>query len=111
MSMLQRVVRLPKKSFDLVKNATVIDKRKLYATWEHIQLTKLLAYLDVDCVFDIGASQGRGHAEPSAVVRVVDPDAVSYEFDNHGASFSVPMMLSRAQVFAKQDRDTSVEQS
>lgn len=58
MSMLQRVARLPKKSFDMVKNATVIDKRKLYATWEHIQLTKLLAYLDVDCVFDIGASQG-----------------------------------------------------
>ena len=60
---------------------------------------------------DIGASQGCGHAEPVAVVRVVDPDAVSYEFDNYGASFSVPMMLSRAQVFVKQDRDTSVEQS
>ena len=29
MSMLQRVARLPKKSFDMVKNATVIDKRKL----------------------------------------------------------------------------------
>ncbi|MFL9989435.1 FkbM family methyltransferase [Paraburkholderia sediminicola] len=58
MSLLQRVIRLPKKSFDLVKNAAVIDKRRLYATWEHIQLTKLLAYLDVDCVFDIGASQG-----------------------------------------------------
>jgi FkbM family methyltransferase len=58
MSLMQRFARLPKKSFDLVRNATVIDKRMLYATWEHIQLTKLLAYLDVDCVFDIGASQG-----------------------------------------------------
>lgn len=58
MSLLQRVIRLPKKSFDLVRSATVIDTRKLYATWEHIQLKKLLAYLDVDCVFDIGASQG-----------------------------------------------------
>ncbi|ARP94991.1 FkbM family methyltransferase [Bordetella genomosp. 13] len=37
----------------------VIDSQRLYAKWEQLQLKKLLDYLDVDCVFDIGANQGQ----------------------------------------------------
>lgn len=40
-------------------NATIIDRRKLYAAWEQVQLAKLLDYLNVDCVFDIGANEGQ----------------------------------------------------
>ena len=37
----------------------VVDSQRLYAQWEQIQLKKLLRYLDVDAVFDIGANQGQ----------------------------------------------------
>lgn len=37
----------------------VVDSQRLYAQWEQIQLKKLLQYLDVDAVFDIGANQGQ----------------------------------------------------
>lgn len=45
--------------FHTLLNATVIDRRKLYAVWEQSQLEKLFAYLDVDCVFDVGANEGQ----------------------------------------------------
>ncbi|WP_144630808.1 FkbM family methyltransferase [Bordetella genomosp. 13] len=37
----------------------LVDSRRLYARWEQLHLKKLLAYLEVDCVFDIGANQGQ----------------------------------------------------
>lgn len=37
----------------------LVDSRRLYARWEQVQLKKLIDYLDVDCVFDIGANQGQ----------------------------------------------------
>ncbi len=37
----------------------LIDSRRLYAKWEQLHLKKLLDFLDVDCVFDIGANQGQ----------------------------------------------------
>src|SRR6218665_1183824 len=45
--------------YEKIINATVIDKRMLYAEWEQAQLKKLFDYLDVDCVFDIGANEGQ----------------------------------------------------
>lgn len=42
-----------------LRHAIVIDRRKLYAAWEQAQLKQLLAYLDVDCVFDVGANDGQ----------------------------------------------------
>ncbi|MDR5741292.1 FkbM family methyltransferase [Caballeronia sp. LZ016] len=37
----------------------MIDRRNLYQHWETTHLEKLFAYLNVDCVFDIGANQGQ----------------------------------------------------
>ncbi|WP_438396517.1 FkbM family methyltransferase [Caballeronia sp. DA-9] len=59
MHVFQRAQRLPKRVSALIKNTTLVDKRKLYPIWEQTHLSKLLTYLDVDCVFDIGANQGQ----------------------------------------------------
>jgi FkbM family methyltransferase len=59
MHVFQTAQGLPRRVAALIKNATVIDKRKLYPVWEQTHLAKLLTYLDVDCVFDIGANQGQ----------------------------------------------------
>ena len=45
--------------YEKIINANVIDERQLYALWEQEQLRKLFGYLDVDCVFDIGANEGQ----------------------------------------------------
>jgi FkbM family methyltransferase len=37
----------------------IIDRRNLYQVWEQSHLNKLLSFLKVDCVFDIGANQGQ----------------------------------------------------
>ncbi|WP_250453130.1 FkbM family methyltransferase [Caballeronia sp. ATUFL_M2_KS44] len=42
-----------------IKHMAIIDRRKLYQVWEQSHLARLLAYLEVDCVFDIGANQGQ----------------------------------------------------
>ena len=59
MHAVQRALSKPGRIASLVKNVAIIDRRKLYQLWEHYHLTRLLAYLDVDCVFDIGANQGQ----------------------------------------------------
>lgn len=40
-------------------NSRIIDSRQVYALWEQQQLRKLFNYLEVDCVFDIGANEGQ----------------------------------------------------
>jgi FkbM family methyltransferase len=59
MYVLQRPRQLLGEFIALVRNTLVIDKRKLYMVWEQSHLARLLAHLDVDCVFDIGANQGQ----------------------------------------------------
>ncbi len=44
---------------DKIKSAAVIDSRQLYALWEQHQLRRLFQYLNIDCVFDIGANEGQ----------------------------------------------------
>ncbi|SAL82265.1 FkbM family methyltransferase [Caballeronia arvi] len=56
---IQRAFSDPTRIISFVKNFSILDRRKLYQTWEHAHLTRLFSYLDVDCVFDIGANQGQ----------------------------------------------------
>jgi FkbM family methyltransferase len=42
-----------------LRNLRMYDESKLYAVWEQRHLRRLLAYLDVDCVFDVGANYGQ----------------------------------------------------
>jgi FkbM family methyltransferase len=42
-----------------LRNAMVIDRRELHAIWEQHQLRQLFDFLNVDCVFDIGANVGQ----------------------------------------------------
>ncbi|SOE48651.1 methyltransferase, FkbM family [Caballeronia arationis] len=48
-----------RKLLSLFRNIAIIDRRKLYQVWEQSHLAKLLDYLEVDCVFDIGANRGQ----------------------------------------------------
>ncbi len=36
-----------------------LREARLYAVWEEYQLARLFRYLDVDCVFDVGANRGQ----------------------------------------------------
>ncbi len=42
-----------------LKHGRWIDQRRFYEVWEQTHLKKLLAALQVDCVFDVGANQGQ----------------------------------------------------
>ena len=45
--------------YNSILNATVVDKRRIFAALEYSLLGKLLAFLKVDCVFDVGANEGQ----------------------------------------------------
>ena len=55
----QRVLLHPSKILSFVRNVRFIDRRRLYQLWEQSHLARLLDYLNVDCVFDVGANQGQ----------------------------------------------------
>ncbi|SAL81195.1 hypothetical protein AWB67_05779 [Caballeronia terrestris] len=59
MNVVQRVILRPSKILSFFRNIAVVDRRKLYQVWEQSHLAKLMDYLDVDCVFDIGANRGQ----------------------------------------------------
>jgi len=45
--------------YEKIINSAFVDQRQLHALWEQAQLRQLFEYLDVDCVFDIGANEGQ----------------------------------------------------
>lgn len=59
MQVVRRVLSSPRRMLSRVKNTTIFDSRNLYQIWEQSHLARLLAYLEVDCVFDIGANRGQ----------------------------------------------------
>lgn len=48
-----------RQAYRRLKNLRLVDERMLYAVWEQKHLRQLLKYLNVDCVFDVGANYGQ----------------------------------------------------
>lgn len=44
---------------DRFDNRIFLDRRQIHSLWEAVHLEKLLPYLEVDCIFDIGANCGQ----------------------------------------------------
>lgn len=54
-----RITTLARRYLRPLRHSTIIDKRKLHAVWEYSHLGRLLPWLGVDCVIDVGANAGQ----------------------------------------------------
>jgi len=57
--MLKKILRRFQSYKNKFDNMIFIDRRHIHSIWETAHLEKLLAYLEVDCVFDVGANCGQ----------------------------------------------------
>ncbi|MCW7540546.1 FkbM family methyltransferase [Aquabacterium sp. A7-Y] len=58
MKLLTQALRTARRNVSYVKNLRFFDQRTLYTYWERSHLRRLLADLEVDCVYDVGAHHG-----------------------------------------------------
>lgn len=90
----------------------VIDSQRLYAKWEQLHLKKLLAYLNADCVFDIGANQGqyaemlRKHADFKGYIFSFEPNPHDAAIVRKRAANDAKWIVSE---LAISDKDGSAE--